>query len=57
MRSLSFLAGLALVLCCALFALAKAAPADALSAYGDRVLTAPQSCLGCECKVLGCGCG
>ena len=57
MRSLPYLAALALVLVCSLFALAKTAPADALSAYSDRVQPAPQSCLGCECKVLGCGCG
>ena len=57
MRSLPYLAALALALMCSLFVLAKTAPADALSAYSDRVQATPQSCLGCECKVLGCGCG
>ncbi|MEA4858050.1 MAG: hypothetical protein AAGU21_11340 [Solidesulfovibrio sp.] len=49
---------LALALAAGLFALGRAAPAEALSAYRDAVQAAPQSCLGCGgCNCLSCGCG
>lgn len=58
MRTMLPLCLLVLALCCGAFTLAKAAPADALSAYRDAVQATPQSCLGCGgCSCVSCGCG
>jgi hypothetical protein len=49
---------LALTLTCGLFAVAKAAPADALAAYSEHLTLEPQNCLGCGCPSCNCiSCG
>jgi len=54
MRSLVIIAALVLTLTGGLFAAAKAAPADALAAYHEKLAAQPQNCLGCGCP--GCSC-
>jgi hypothetical protein len=60
MRSILCLTVLALALTVGLFAVAKAAPADALAAYGRSVVIDPQTGLGCGCpgcSCVSCSCG
>ena len=58
MRPVVAIAVLALLLTVGLFAVAKAAPADALGAYREQFGASPQNCLGCGCGGCSCiGCG
>ncbi len=60
MPSRTLLAALALALTVGLFALAKAAPADALAAYRESFAADPKAGLGCGCpgcSCVSCSCG
>jgi len=48
---------LAVVLAGSLFAVARAMPAEAFSAYRDELNVSPQSCIGCGCPACpSCSC-
>jgi len=58
MRPIAAIVVLALLLTVGLFAVARAAPAEALAAYRERLSVSPQNCLGCGCGGCSCvGCG
>jgi|APHig6443717497_1056834.scaffolds.fasta_scaffold502130_1 ABC-type phosphate transport system permease subunit len=54
MRAVVCCAALAVILTGSLFAVARAVPAAAFTAYSDELATSPQNCLGCGCP--GCNC-
>ena len=57
MRAVVCCAVLAVVLTGSLFAVARATPAEALAAFRDERIAAPQSCLGCSCPAFpSCNC-
>ena len=57
MRAVVLSAILAVGLTGSLFAVARAMPAEALSAYRDTLDASPQSCLGCSCPACpSCSC-
>jgi hypothetical protein len=61
MRSIITTIALVLALTCGLFAITKAAPADALAAFQELQTIQPQSCGGCgcpgcpNCSIVRCG--
>ena len=57
MRLVVCCAALALALTASLFALARAMPAEAFTAYSRELSAHPQSCLGCGCPACpNCSC-
>ncbi|MHC1788241.1 hypothetical protein [Solidesulfovibrio sp.] len=57
MRVIVCCAVLAVVLTGALFAVARAMPAEAFAAYRDELSVSPQSCIGCGCPACpSCNC-
>ncbi|OLN27311.1 hypothetical protein DVDV_2197 [Desulfovibrio sp. DV] len=57
MRAVVCCAVLAALLAGSLFAVARAVPAAAFTAYSDELAASPQNCLGCGCPACpSCNC-